>query len=146
LDIALHPQALLYCECELLSGLLLRLILAKPASQDTFVHANDDIHLEVTIVLEDLLEQAGFGTVGFPWPDRLVHGEDKDITFDERVIESLAFGDEDVSLTVTIHHEAKVFKTLQLAFIKSKLFIGSDNTPHTPMVALMDSTLKVCFS
>lgn len=92
-----------------------------------------------------MLELGGFGEVAFPWPDRLQHANSEDVTFEETLITSLVLEDAEVSVDAVIQREAKTFQALQLAFVKSKLFLGSSNQPYTPMVTLMDSTLKVYF-
>jgi hypothetical protein len=116
----------------------------KPSAEETFVHAINNVRCGLNLILEDLLELGGHGQVGFPWVDRLQHADSDDVTFDATLIQSLVSDDADVSIDDVVQREAKAIKSLQLSFLKSKLFIGSNDKPYLPMVNLMDSTIKVC--
>lgn len=115
-------------------------------SASTFVHAINSICYELTVTVEDLLELGGHGTLAYAWLDGLTHINPDDITLPESLIESFIADKVDITTNIVLQREAKSLRTLQQSFMRSKLFIGADETPYPPMLRLMDSTLTISLS
>ena len=115
-----------------------------------FVHAINTIRARITALVEELLSFApndpdATNPTEYTWIDTLTHASDDTIKFEEVLIKSPDFDEGPTSSATVIQRKSKYIKSLQSFFVKSNLAMGPDNRPHSPIVQIMESAMRVHF-